>query len=380
MDENKGFVMIPFYNLTVLNAKYKSQFLESVSRVIDSGTYMIGKETKTFEDGFARYCGVDCCIGLGNGLDALTLTLRAYIELGIINTDDEVIVPANTYIATILSITANNLIPVLVEPDILTFNIDAKKIEEKITSKTKVILVVHLYGQPCNMNPIMEVARRHNIKVVEDAAQAHGATYLDKLAGSLGDAGCFSFFPGKNLGALGDAGAVTTDDKQLAQMVRSLRNYGEAIYDDISNRKYLNSFKGVNSRMDEMQAAFLVIKLSDLEADTQKRRSIANTYLTEINNPKLILPDVISWANPAWHLFVIRTNKRDELKSYLYDNGVGTLIHYPIPPHKQGAFSEWNSLSFPISEQIHNEVLSIPLSPYLTESDQQHIIDILNRY
>lgn len=372
--------MIPFYNLPAINAKYKAQFLESVSRVIDSGTYMIGKETKTFEDDFAKYCGVDYCIGLGNGLDALTLTLRAYQELGIIKTGDEVIVPANTYIATILSITANNLIPVLVEPDILTLNINASKIEEKITSKTKVILVVHLYGQPCNMNPIMEIARRHNIKVVEDAAQAHGATYLDKLAGSLGDAGCFSFFPGKNLGALGDAGAVTTDDKQLAQMVRSLRNYGEAIYDDISNRKYLNSFKGVNSRMDEMQAAFLVIKLSDLEADTQKRRSIANTYLTGINNPKLILPDVISGANPAWHLFVIRTNMRDELKSYLYDNGVGTLIHYPIPPHKQGAFSEWNNLSFPISEQIHNEVLSIPLYPHLTELDQQHIIDILNRY
>ena len=372
--------MIPFYNLTAFNAKYKSQFLESVSRVIDSGTYMIGKETKTFEDGFAKYCGVDYCVGVGNGLDALTLTLRAYKELGIINTGDEVIVPANTYIATILSITANNLIPVLVEPDILTFNIDAKRIEEKITSKTKAILIVHLYGQPCNMTPIMEIARQYNLKVIEDAAQAHGAMYFDKMVGSLGDASCFSFFPGKNLGALGDAGAVTTDDKQLTQMVRSLRNYGEAIYDDISNRKYLNSFKGVNSRMDEMQAAFLIIKLSDLEADTQKRRSIANRYLTEINNPKLSLPNVPRWASPAWHLFVIRTNKRDELKLYLYDNGIGTLIHYPIPPHKQGAFTEWNSLSYPITEQIHNEVLSIPLSPYLTELDQKHIIDTLNRY
>jgi len=372
--------MIPFYNLTALNTKYKAQFLESVGRVIDSGTYMVGKETKTFEDNFAKYCGVDYCIGVGNGLDALTLTLRAYKELDIINDGDEVIVPANTYIATILSITVNNLIPVLVEPDILTFNIDAKKIEEKVTSKTKAILVVHLYGQPSNMNPIMEIAKRHNLKVVEDAAQAHGAMYLDKMAGSLGDAGCFSFFPGKNLGALGDAGAVTTDDKRLAEMVRSLRNYGEAIYDDISNRKYLNSFKGVNSRMDEMQAAFLVVKLSDLEADTQKRRRIANAYLREINNPKLSLPDVPEWANPAWHLFVIRTKKRDELKSFLYENGVGTLIHYPIPPHKQGAFSEWSHLSYPITEQIHNEVLSIPLSPYLTEMDQKHIIETLNRY
>ena len=372
--------MIPFYNLADLNSKYKAKFLESVSRVIDSGTYMIGKETKTFENNFAKYCGTDFCIGVGNGLDALTLTLRAYIELGVIKNGDEVIVPANTYIATILSITANKLIPVLVEPDILTYNIDHKKIEEHITSKTKAILVVHLYGQTSNMNPIMEIAQRYNIKVVEDAAQAHGAKYMGKMAGALGDAGCFSFFPGKNLGALGDAGAVTTDDRRLSEMIRSLRNYGEAIYDDISNRKYLNSYKGVNSRMDEMQAAFLCTKLSDLEADTQKRRSIANAYLTGINNPKLVLPYVPEWANPAWHLFVIRTKKRNKLKSYLYDSGVATLIHYPIPPHKQQAFSEYSHLFFPITEQINDEVLSIPISPYLTIMDQNHIIDVLNNY
>jgi dTDP-4-amino-4,6-dideoxygalactose transaminase len=372
--------MIPFYNLTSLNNKYKTHFLESVSRVIDSGTYMIGKETKTFENKFAKYCGTEYCIGVGNGLDALTLTLSSYKKLGVITNGDEVIVPANTYIATILSITANNLVPVLVEPDSLTFNIDYKKIKEKITSKTKAILVVHLYGQPCNMNPVMEIAKRHNLKVVEDAAQAHGAMYIEKIAGGLGDAGCFSFFPGKNLGALGDAGAVTTDDKRLAEMIKSLRNYGEAIYDDISNRKYLNSFKGVNSRMDEIQAAFLVLKLSDLEAETQKRREIANAYLTGINNPKLMLPNVPEWADPAWHLFVVRTRNRDKLKSYMYDNGVSTLIHYPIPPHKQEAFAEWGHLSYPITEQIHQEVLSIPLSPNITEMDQKHIIEILNGY
>ena len=372
--------MIPFYNLPALNNKYKEQFLESVRRVIDSGTYMIGKETKTFENNFAKYCSAKYCIGVGNGLDALTLTLRAYIELGVIKKGDEVIVPANTYIATILSITANNLVPILVEPDILTFNIDDKKIEENITSKTKVILVVHLYGQPCNMNSIMEIAKRHNLIVIEDAAQAHGAMYMGKMAGTLGDAGCFSFFPGKNLGALGDAGAITTDDKHLTQTIKSLRNYGEAIYDDISKRKYLNSFKGVNSRMDEIQASFLVLKLSDLEADTQKRRKIANAYLTGINNLKLVLPNVPEWADPAWHLFVIRTKSRDELKSYLNDNGISTLIHYPIPPHKQPAFSEWGNLSYPITEKIHNEVLSIPLSPSLMEMDQKHIIEKLNRY
>ena len=372
--------MIPFYNLKALNLKYRAQFLESVSRVIDSGTYMIGKETKIFEGEFAKYCETEHCIGVGNGLDALTLTLRAYKELGLVKDGDEVIVPANTYIATILSITANSLVPVLVEPDVLTFNIDPVKIEKAITSKTKVILVVHLYGQPADMDPIMKIAKWHNLKVIEDAAQAHGAKYMGRLAGCLGDAGCFSFFPGKNLGALGDAGAVTTNDKQLDGLIRSLRKYGEAIYDDIANRKYLNSCKGVNSRMDEIQATFLSAKLVDLAADTQERRKIANYYLTNIRNPNLVLPYVPDWADPAWHLFVIRTRDRDGLKKYLFDNEISTLIHYPIPPHKQGAFSEWNHLSYPITEQIHNEVLSIPLSPYLAEQDQKHIVDALNRY
>lgn len=372
--------MIPFYNLPKLNDGYKVQFLESVSRVIDSGTYMIGAETKSFESNFATFCGVNFCIGVGNGLDALTLTLRAYKELGFLNDGDEVMVAANTYIATILSITANNLTPVLVEPDIATFNIDVKKIGASISSRTKIILVVHLYGQPCDMIPIVALAKKYNLKVVEDAAQAHGARYLNGLAGSLGDAGCFSFFPGKNLGALGDAGAVTTDDVNLAKMVTSLRNYGEAIYDNISNRKYENSFKGVNSRMDEIQAAFLDIKLRDLNSNTNARRRIASNYLKNIHNKKLLLPMVLDSTDPAWHLFVIRTARRDDLKSYLFDNGIATLIHYPIPPHKQEAFSEWCGLSFPITEKIHNEVLSIPLSPYLLEKDQQHIIDVLNQY
>ena len=372
--------MIPFYNLKSINKKYKEEFIKSTQRVIDSGYYMIGKETKTFEDKFAKYCNTKYCIGVGNGLDALTLTLHAYKELGFINEGDEVIVPANTYIATILSIPADYLTPILVEPDIRTYNIDYKKIEDKITSRTKVIMVVHLYGQPADMDPIMRIARNYNLKVIEDAAQAHGSKYKGRMTGSLGDAACFSFFPGKNLGALGDAGAVTTNDVELSRLIRCLRNYGEAIYDDISERKYLNNYKGVNSRMDEIQAAFLSIKLDNLEKDTNERRKIASLYLSNINNSKIVLPHVPDWAEPVWHLFVIRTKNRDDLKKYLYNQGINTLVHYPVPPHKQKAFSEWNCLSYPITERIHNEVLSIPVSPNLSKEDQIRIIDTLNNY
>ena len=372
--------MIPFYNLKFLNHKYKDQFIASVRRVIDSGAYMIGKETKAFEDKFATYCNTKYCIGVGNGLDALTVTLQAYKELGFIHDGDEVIVPANTYIATILSISANRLTPVLVEPDIRTYNIDYTKIEEQITSRTKVIMVVHLYGQPANMAHIMRIARKYNLKVIEDAAQSHGARFRGRVSGSLGDAGCFSFFPGKNLGALGDAGAITTNDKLCSELVRSLRNYGEAIYKDLSERKYLNNNKGINSRMDEIQASFLSIKLENLEKDTNKRRKIADFYLSGINNDKVVLPYVPDWAEPAWHLFVIRTRKRDDLKTYLYNQGINTLIHYPVPPHKQKAFSEWNHLSYPVTERIHNEVLSIPLSPCLPKKDQIRIVDAINNY
>lgn len=372
--------MILFYDLKSLNKKYEREFIKILKRVIDSGYYMIGQETKNFEEKFAKYCNAKHCIGLGNGLDALTLTLKAYKEIGFIKEGDEVIVPANTYIATILSITANNLNPVLVEPDIHTYNINYNNIKDAITQKTKAIMVVHLYGQPVDMDPIMKLAKKYNLKVIEDAAQAHGSKYKGKVVGPIGDIGCFSFFPGKNLGALGDAGAITTNDDKLAALIRSLRNYGEAIYDDISERKYLNSYKGVNSRMDEIQAGFLSLKLENLENDTNNRRKIANTYLSKIDNNKIILPHVPDWADPAWHLFVIRTQSRDDLKTYLLNQGIYTLIHYPIPPHMQKAFSEWNDLSLPITEKIHDEALSLPLYPRLSKKDQIFIIEALNNY
>lgn len=372
--------MIPFYDLKSLNSMYLDSFIESLKRVVDSGIHMIGRETEEFESRFAQYCGAKHCIGVANGLDALTLVLRAYKELGFMQDGDEVIVPANTYIATILSISENRLTPVLVEPDINTYNIDCTKIEAAITPKTKAIMVVHLYGQTADMAPVVEIARKYNLKIVEDAAQAHGAMYQETKAGALGDAGCFSFFPGKNLGALGDAGAVTTSDEILAGVIRSLRNYGEASFKDLSQRKYMNIYKGRNSRLDEIQAAFLSAKLEDLENDTNTRRGIANYYLANIRNPEITLPFVPEWAMPAWHLYVVRSARRDKLKTYLEENGIRTLIHYPIPPHKQQAFSEWNHLSYPVTEQIHAEVLSLPLHPNLSRQDQQTIVDVINRF
>lgn len=372
--------MIPFYDLPTINRKYLPSILSSVERVVDSGMSMIAEETEQFENAFAGYCGTNHCVGVGNGLDALTLTLRAYRELGKMDQGDEVIVPANTYIATILAISESGLTPVLVEPDIDTYNIDPSKIEAAITDKTKAIMVVHLYGQPADMDSVLHIARRFGLLVIEDAAQAHGATYRGRKAGSLADAGCFSFFPGKNLGALGDAGAVTTDDKQLASMIKSLRNYGEAIFDDLSQRKYRNDYKGRNSRLDEIQAAVLSLKLKDLECDTNQRRKIADYYLSTVNNDRFVLPMVPQWADPAWHLFVVRCGDRDQLKHYLEKKGIKTLIHYPIPPHKQGAYSEWNGWSYPITERIHREVLSIPLYPCLSEADQEYIVDALNGF
>lgn len=372
--------MIPFYDLKSLNSKYLDGFIESLKRVVDSGIHMIGRETEAFEGRFAQYCGTRHCIGVANGLDALTLVLRAYKEIGFMQDGDEVIVPANTYIATILSISENRLTPVLVEPDINTYNIDCTKIEAAITPRTKAIMVVHLYGQPADMAPVAEIARKYNLKIVEDAAQAHGAVYQETKAGALGDAGCFSFFPGKNLGALGDAGAVTTSDETLAGAIRSLRNYGEASFKDLSQRKYMNIYKGRNSRLDEIQAAFLSAKLEDLENNTNTRRRIANYYLANMRNPEITLPFVPAWAMPAWHLFVVRSARRDELKTYLEDNGIRTLIHYPIPPHKQQAFSEWNHLSYPVTEQIHAEVLSLPLHPNLSSRDQEYIVETINHF
>ena len=365
--------MISFLDLKQINAQYRSELIEACTKVIDSGWYVQGNECNEFEKEFAKYCGTKYAIGVANGLDALTLILRAYIELGIINDGDEVIVPSNTYIASILAISQNNLIPVLVEPNINTYLIDPSKIEEKITSKTKVIMPVHLYGQTCLMDDINQIAKKYNLKVIEDSAQAHGAYFRDKKAGNLGDASGFSFYPGKNLGALGDGGAVTTNDKELANAIKALGNYG-------SHKKYENLYKGVNSRLDEIQAAMLRVKLRYLDKEIKKRREIANYYLENIKNDNIILPTVREENNHVWHLFVIRTNKRDELQKYLLDNEIQTLIHYPLAPHKQDAYTEWNNESYPISEKIHDEVLSLPISGVQSFQDTKNIIDILNRF
>ncbi|WP_323658116.1 DegT/DnrJ/EryC1/StrS family aminotransferase [Aliarcobacter butzleri] len=365
--------MISFLDLKGLNAQYRAELIEACTRVIDSGWYIQGNECKEFDKEFAEYCGTKYAIGVANGLDALILILRAYKELGIMEDGDEVIVPSNTYIASILAISQNNLVPVLVEPEINTYLLDPSKIEEKITSKTKAILPVHLYGQTCEMDAINEIAKKHNLKVIEDSAQSHGAYFKGKRSGNLGDASGFSFYPGKNLGALGDGGAVTTNDEELANTIKALGNYG-------SHKKYENLYKGINSRLDELQAAMLRVKLKYLDEESNKRREIANYYLENIKNNKLILPTVRTEDNHVWHLFVIRTSKRDELQKYLLDNGVQTLIHYPIPPHKQNAYKEWKNESYPISEQIHSEILSLPISGVQSFEDTQNIVKILNDF
>lgn len=364
---------IPFLELKSLNNQYFNEYERAFDRVMGSGWYIRGKECEMFEKEFAEYCGVKHCVGVGNGLDALILILRAYKEMGLMRDGDEVIVPANTYIASILAITQNNLVPVLVEPEIDSFLIDPLKIEEKITSKTKAILVVHLYGQTCEMDKINEIAKKYNLKVIEDSAQSHGAFFGDKRCGNLGDASGFSFYPGKNLGALGDAGAVTTNDDELAACIRALGNYG-------SHKKYENLYKGINSRLDELQAALLRIKLRDLDNEIKKRREIANFYLKNIKSSNIILPKVRYSDNHVWHLFVIRTSKRDELQNYLNDRGIQTLIHYPIPPHKQVAYKEWNSLNFPISEKIHREVLSLPISGVMTIQEAEKVVLSINEF
>ena len=369
--------MISFLDLKAINIQYRDKLIDACARVIDSGWYIGGKELEQFEQNFAEYCGVKFAIGVANGLDALILTLRAWKELGKLQDGDEVIVPSNTYIASILAITANNLTPVLVEPDLATYNIDPLKIEEAITAKTKVILSVHLYGQLAAMSDIMHIAKKHNLLVLEDSAQSHGAQLDCKKAGNWGDASGFSFYPGKNLGALGDAGAITTNDAELAQTLRALRNYG-------SHEKYKNLFVGVNSRLDEMQAAILDVKLNHLDDETQNRRQIANLYMAEINNPLIELPkvnkDVLNDQQHVWHVFVIRSKHRMELQKYLAENGVQTLIHYPIPPHKQQAYEEWNDLSYPVSEQIHAEILSLPMGPTLTVEDAEKVIQLCNEF
>ena len=365
--------MIPFLDLKAINAQYRDELVDACTRVIDSGWYIGGSELEKFEQQFANYCGTKYAIGVANGLDALILTLRAWKELGKLKDGDEVIVPSNTYIASILAISANNLMPILVEPCVDSFNIDPKKIEAAITSRTKAILPVHLYGQLADMPAIMAIAKRHELLVLEDSAQAHGASLDGKRAGSWGDASGFSFYPGKNLGALGDAGAITTSDEELANTLRALRNYG-------SHEKYKNLFQGVNSRLDEIQAAMLNAKLSHLDAEIAHRRKVANTYLEGIDNKAIILPTKEHDSAHVWHVFVIRCERRDELQKYLADNGIQTLIHYPVPPHQQPAYKEWNELSYPISESIHAEVLSLPIGPTMTMEDVNRVIQICNEF
>ncbi|WP_019671976.1 DegT/DnrJ/EryC1/StrS family aminotransferase [Psychrobacter lutiphocae] len=364
--------MIPFLDLKAVNKQYRDALIEAATRVIDSGWYITGSELETFEQNFAQYCGVKHCIGVANGLEALTLTLKAWMLLGKLQQGDEVIVPANTYIASILAISSNHLTPVLVEPDPVTYNLCPTNTQAAITDKTKAILPVHLYGQLADMTQIMEIAKQHDLLVLEDAAQAHGASIDGVRAGSLGDAAGFSFYPGKNLGALGDAGAVTTNDNELAETLRALRNYG-------SHEKYKNIFQGTNSRLDEIQAAMLSVKLDHLDDEIAQRRQIAKAYLEGINNPALTLPEAYGESH-VWHLFVVRCEKRDKLQQYLADNGVQTLIHYPIAPHKQQAYAEWNDLSYPVTESIHQQVLSLPMSPVLDMSDVKKVIELCNAY
>jgi dTDP-4-amino-4,6-dideoxygalactose transaminase len=364
--------MIPFLDLKKINAKYGEQINEAMARVVDSGWYILGKEVEDFETNFANYCGTKYCFGVANGLDALILIFRAYKELGLMRDGDEVIVPANTYIASILAISANNLVPVLVEPDIATYNINHNLIEQKITNKTKAILAVHLYGRVAEMAKINEIAKKYNLKVIEDSAQAHGAIENNKRVGNLSDASGFSFYPGKNLGALGDGGVITTNNSELANILKALRNYG-------SHQKYQNIYKGFNSRLDEMQATILNIKLKSLDSQNQERQKIAKFYCENIKNSQIILPNYPqNEQSCVWHLFVIRCKNRDELQKYLQQNGVQTVIHYPIPPHKQGAYQEFNHLHLPITEQIHNEVLSLPIYPGLQHKDVVKITNLLN--
>ena len=364
---------IPFLDLKRVNSQYTAELKEAANRVIDSGWYILGEEVASFEEEFASYCGTRFAIGVANGLDALSLILRAYIELGFLRQGDEVIVPANTYIASILAISGNGLQPILVDPDERTFNLSPALIEEKITPKTKVILTTHLYGQISGMDEIMSIAQKFSLLVVEDSAQAHGAKYKNKSAGSLANAAGFSFYPGKNLGALGDGGAVTTNDAQLADCIRALRNYG-------SQKKYENSYKGVNSRLDEIQAAFLRIKLKYLDSEIAIRRQVAEAYLTEIDNPLIQLPILFDVEAHVWHVFVVRTKNRDNLAKYLELQGVQSLVHYPIAPHRQQAYKDFANQILPVTEAMHESVLSLPISSVITPEEVDHVISAVNSY
>ncbi len=365
--------MITFLDLKAINDQYQQELKDACGRVIDSGWYIMGAELDAFEQEFAAYCGAQYCIGVANGLDALTLTLRAWKELGRLQAGDEVIVPANTYIASILAITENDLTPILVEPDRHTFNLSAFNIQSALTAKTKVILPVHLYGQISPMDEIMNLANEHGLLVLEDCAQSHGAEIKGKKCGAWGHAAGFSFYPGKNLGALGDAGAITTSDEELFNVLKALRNYG-------SHEKYKNKYKGVNSRLDEIQAAMLRVKLNHLDDETSKRQEVAQYYLNNIRNPFIELPIVESLIGHVWHLFVVKTKNRTQFQQYLLEHGVQTLIHYPTAPHKQDAYSELSELKLQISEDLHEKVLSLPISPVQSIEQTKRIVEVINGY
>ncbi len=365
--------MIKFLDLQKINALYAEELKKVAAEVIDSGWYLLGERVKQFENNLETLQEGGKAIAVGNGLDALRLILKAYIELGVMKEGDEVIVPANTYIASVLAITDNNLIPVFVEPDLDTYNLNLELIESKITPKTKAIMVVHLYGRVCWSYKLKELAKKHNLKIIEDNAQAIGAKWNGIRTGNLGDAAGFSFYPGKNLGALGDSGAVTTKDEDLASVIRALANYGSA-------QKYVNQYQGLNSRMDEMQAAFLNVKLPYVDAEIANRRAVANYYLEHIKNPKIILPNTGLGDEHVWHLFVIRTKNRDGLQKYLSHNGIQTLIHYPIPPHKQECYKDFINLSLPNTELMHKEMLSLPISPVMKNEEVQKVVKVINNF
>ena len=366
--------MIKFLDLQKINLLHQQEIEQKLLDVFRSGWYLMGEEVKNFENNLAHYIGAKHAIGVANGLDALRLIFRAYIELGFMKAGDEVIVPANTYIASILALSDNGLVPVLVEPDDVTFNLDITKIEKAITPKTKAILIVHLQGRIVFSEELKSIAAKHNLKIIEDNAQAIGASWKGIKSGNLGDAAGFSFYPGKNLGALGDAGAVTTNNDDLAKAIRAIANYG-------SNQKYVNIYKGLNSRLDEIQAAVLDVKLKYIDQENETRRVIAKRFFSEINNPKITLPENPSDENEhVWHVFVVRCKERDVLQTYLTERGIQTIIHYPIPPHQQEAYKEFKDLSFPITEAMHNEVLSLPISSILTEDEITEIINVVNQF
>jgi dTDP-4-amino-4,6-dideoxygalactose transaminase len=366
--------MIKFLDLKAINNQYKTEIKEATTKVIESGWYIKGSHTDKFENEFAQFIGTKHAIGVGNGLDALRIILRSYKELGILRDGDEVIVPANTYIATILAITDSNLKPILVEPNIENYNLDFSKLEELITDRTKAIMVVHLYGKICWDKNLEKLATKYNLKIIEDNAQAIGASLNGKMSGALGDAAGFSFYPGKNLGAIGDGGAITTNHKELAVIARMISNYG-------SSKKYVSNIKGLNSRLDELQAAVLRIKLKYLEEENKKRQEIAYKYIENIKNKLIILPKKPDKVNEhVWHLFVVRTKNRNKFQKYLLNNNIETLIHYPISPHQQKAFKELNNLNYAITEKIHNEVLSLPMGSHLKEKEVKIVIALINEF